>query len=29
VIDLSPKAFRRLAPLSRGVIDVRIYRLEQ
>jgi rare lipoprotein A len=28
VIDLSKRAFRRLAPLSRGVIDVRLYRLE-
>jgi rare lipoprotein A len=28
VIDLSKQAFRRLAPPSRGVIDVKIYRLE-
>jgi rare lipoprotein A len=28
VIDLSKRAFRRLAPLSKGVIDVKIYRLE-
>jgi rare lipoprotein A len=29
VIDLSKRAFRRLAPPSRGVIDVKIYRLER
>jgi peptidoglycan lytic transglycosylase len=28
VIDLSKRAFRRLAPPSRGVIDVKIYRLD-
>jgi rare lipoprotein A len=28
VIDLSKRAFRRLAPPSRGVIDVRIHRLD-
>jgi rare lipoprotein A len=29
VIDLSKRAFRRLAPPSKGVIDVEIYRLEK
>jgi rare lipoprotein A len=29
VIDLSKRAFRRLAPPSKGVIDVKIYRLER